>query len=245
MTTLFFSACLLSSALAMADDNEAIHSPEQPHAAEEAQHEEGGHATEEGGHHVDYLGDDDGDHVPNWRDRTNDQDPEQANEAYVVKDILLHAFNLFLLLALLFWLMRKPVKIALKNRADSIRRELTEAARLRDEAEKRHQELSARLDHFEDEVQAIRDEAKQDAQEEEAKLIERAHQEAKRIAETTERNIRDEVSRARLALQREAVELAVELAQKTLASELKDDDQKRLAREFLSTIKNNGVGNHG
>ena len=238
MKPVFFAACLFASTSVLADDVKGTTGATEHESTEEAHHEEGGH-------HVDYLGDDDGDHVPNWRDKTNDRHPEQINEAYVVKDLIFHGFNLFLLLALLFWLMRNPVKNALKSRAAAIRRELTEAARLRDEAEQRHQELSARLDHFEDEVQAIRDEAKQDAQEEEAKLIERAHQEAQRIAESTERNIRDEVSRARQTLQKEAVELAVELAQKTISSELKDDDQKRLAREFLNTIKNNGVGNHG
>ena len=40
--------------------------------------------------------------------------------------------------------------------------------------------------------------------------------EAERIGKTAERNIRDEVARARTSLRREAVELAVELAESTL-----------------------------
>lgn len=148
-----------------------------------------------------------------------------------------HAFNLALLIGVLIYVARRPVVDALSNRAHDIRRGLTDAARQRDEAQQRHDEIVARLDRFEDEVDEMKAEASVAARHEEERLIERAHTEAARIAETAERNIREEAQKARIALRKEAVGLAVQLAEQTLRSQIQSDDQRRLARQFLASIQ--------
>ena len=61
-----------------------------------------------------------------------------------------------------------------------------------------------------------------------------------RIGEAAERNIRDEVARARDQLRRDAVALAVELAEENLKEQVNSDDQQRLARAFLDTLNQDG-----
>jgi F-type H+-transporting ATPase subunit b len=225
VSTLGTSASAKPSQLPESHGVPAEHGAEaSEHGAPAAEHG----AASDGAHHADYTGDHDGDHTPNWRDGDS---PD-----YVLGNIGQHVFNLTLLVAFLVYVGRRPVLDAVKNRALGIRKEITDAARLRDEAKQRHEELSARLSGFEEEVRTLRADAEIDAKVEEQKLIERAHEEAKRIGQIAERNIRDELVRARVALRKDAVDLAVKLAEQVLRSEVEPEDQRRLARQFLESL---------
>jgi F-type H+-transporting ATPase subunit b len=186
-----------------------------------------------GAHHADYTGDADNDGTANWLDSDSDD--------FTAMDVGLHAFNLALLLAIIYFLAGKTLRQALKDRATGIRKNLADSAKELDQAKKRYEELEARLGRFEDELVTMRANAQELADEEEVKLIERAKAQAVRIADSAERSIRDEANRARNSLRKEAVELAVELAQTVLSKQVKAADQKRLARDFLEALNDNGV----
>ncbi len=204
---------------------------EEPHAAVTGEHAEGVQ-------HVTYSGDDDHDGVPNWRDPANGS---EANEdTYVVTSLAWHAFNLTLMVGIIAWFVRRPLMDTFRDRALGVRKELTDAARRREEAQRRHQDLITRMDRIEHEVADLEDHAEADARREEEKLVERAEREAARIAEQAERNIRDEVQRARTTLRTEAVELAIQLARATLENQVSKADQQVLARDFLASLKNGG-----
>ncbi|HHO51181.1 MAG TPA: hypothetical protein ENK18_09995 [Deltaproteobacteria bacterium] len=210
---------------------------------------EAGHATQaeaghgEGGHHY-YTDDDDADGVPNWRDATTGFEPN--TETYEVRKLIFHAFNLIILFGILGYFVRRPLKDTLRNRALGIRKELTDSARRRDEAHQRHQDLLARLEQIEQEVQAMAAEAEAEAAQEEKRLIERAEREAIRIAEQAQRSIRDEVTRARNVLRREAVELAIQLAEEKLHNKVSTADQRTLAQDFLASLRpTDGEATHG
>jgi len=193
---------------------------------------EGDHGGGHGGHHY-YTADDDHDGTANWLDSDSDM--------YAVSDLAFHAIHLLIFLGLAVWLVRKPMSDALANRAANIKKELTDSARARDEAYQRHQELVARLDKVASEIEAMEADAVTDAANEEQKLVERAQREAERIAEMAQRNIRDESTRARNALRKEAVELAVELAEGILSKSVNAADQQALARDFLTSLASNST----
>lgn len=155
-----------------------------------------------------------------------------------------HLFNVTLLFGVLVYLARAPLMDEVRGRAVEIRKRITEAARGRDEARQRHEELTTRLARFDEEVKALKDAAVEAAKHDEARLIQRARAEAERLRETARRNIRDEVVRAQVTLRGEAVELAVKLAEKTLQSAVQGDDEKRLAGQFLTTVRSDEV-THG
>jgi len=189
---------------------------------------EGDHGGDHGGGHHYYTADDDHDGTANWLDSDSDM--------YAVSDLAFHAIHLLIFIGLAVWLARKPMGDALANRAANIRKELTDSARARDEAYQRHQELVARLDKVASEIEAMEADAVSDAANEEQKLVERAQREATRIGEMAQRNIRDEATRARMALRRDAVELAVELAEGILTKSVNTSDQQALARDFLNSL---------
>jgi F-type H+-transporting ATPase subunit b len=157
-----------------------------------------------------------------------------------------HAINLAILVGVLVFALRRPLADALGNRAHEIRKEITDAARARDEAQKRYDELLARLSAFEAEVTGMKAQAQAEAAAEEQKLVARAHDEAARLGQIAERNIREELVRSQLALRKEAVDLAVQLAEETLRARVQSADQARLARQFLDSLTNDpGAGRHG
>jgi F-type H+-transporting ATPase subunit b len=158
-------------------------------------------------------------------------------DTYVVKSIAFHLLNFVLLIGALVYAARRPLMDTFRDRALGVRKELTDAARRRDEAHQRHQDLLARLERIEHEVGDMEAQAEVDARREEEKLVDRANREAARIAEQAERNIRDEVQRARTALRQEAVDLAVKLAEGTLKASVSPADQQALAREFLQSVR--------
>jgi F-type H+-transporting ATPase subunit b len=201
-----------------------------PEAAEAAEAAEGEAEVE-----PQYTADDDHDGTANWID--------SDSELYVIKPIAFHVLNLAILGAILGFVLRGPIGDALRNRASGIRKELSEAASARDEAKRRADALAARLAKFEDEVTAMRDQAKAEAAAEEARLVKRAHEEAARIAEASQKSIRDELVRAQVALRKDAVDLAVQLAESTLREQVQPDDQKRLAEAFLASLNQEGSSN--
>lgn len=159
--------------------------------------------------------------------------------------IAFHAFNLFLLIALLTWLLRSKLKDALANRATRVKREIDDSNQLRKDAQTRFAELEARLSGFEGELSKMREDAETAATKERESIMARAEEDAARITESAERTIRDETERARQALRREVAVLSIDIARDRLEKQVSADDQKRLAKDFVDTVKsdNSGVTN--
>jgi len=170
--------------------------------------------------------------------------PEHLDRATAIK-FAWHAFNLLLFVGVVVYLARRPLTDELRRREHDIRMELTDAARARDEARQRHDELGTRISRFEEELEEMLDDARVEAKREEERLIERAHTEAERVGQAAQRSIRDEVIRAQVALRQEAVDLAVALATRTLRDQVQPNDQRRLARQFLDSLQADGVNRHG
>ncbi len=222
----------LATALVLATGTASASPDDEQHVEQQAHGE--AHGEEHGGaHHISYTLDDDGDGTANWRD-------SDAEEAYVLDKLIFHAINLLLLFGILFWAVRRPAADFIRERALLIRKRLTDTKALRDDAEKEHAEIEARLAKITDEVANMRARAQTLAEKEHADLVARSHLEAERIAKTAQRNIRDEVVRARNTLRQEAVELAVQLAESTLRDAVNQADQQKLARQFLSSLNNEG-----
>jgi len=199
----------------------------------QAAHGEGdAHAEDHGDHHY-YSDDDDGDGAANWRD------PD--SESFVLKKLVFHLFNLLIFIGIGVYFVRQPLADALRTRALAIRRALADSATTREAAQERYDEVSARIGKLHEEIAAMKIQAGKDAKAQAAAQIERAHADAVRIGESAQRNIRDEVARARADLRRDAVALAVELAEANLRQAINGEDRQRLAREFLASIHDDGA----
>jgi F-type H+-transporting ATPase subunit b len=150
----------------------------------------------------------------------------------------LQLVNLVLFAAILLVFARRPVMDALKDRAGAVRKQLEEAARLRDDAEARYADVDQKLQALDRRIEAMKAEAAAEAEAEGKRILERAEADAARVKETAERTIREEAERARTAIRREAVAQAAQLARARLESEISPEDQERLAQAFLARVQN-------
>lgn len=165
------------------------------------------------------------------------QEGEGADEyALHVDQIVYGVINLSIFLVLLYLLARKPVAAWVANRAASIRSGLDEAARVQAEARSRFDAVERRLESLDGDLETLRADARSDADREGRLLEARAESEANRVRESAERAIREESARARAEIREEAVALAMQLARETLSRSISQDDQERLAREFLAAV---------
>jgi|GEM_PF-539452 len=163
---------------------------------------------------------------------------EAAAEAVHVDwvGIGLHLFNLALLLVVIGYFARKKIRDALADRTAEIKRDIDESNRLRKESRERFEEIEARIAGFEQRIAGMKAQAELDATEERQAIMERADRELVRLQESTERTIRSETAKARMALRRDAVALAMELAEDRIAANVGASDDQRLAEDFFQEI---------
>lgn len=168
-----------------------------------------------------------------------------ATFAEVGSKIGFHAFNLLILIVLIVWLAGGKIKDALASRSTGIRVELESAAQAKAEAKERFEALQARLDSLDSQIKDMRTEAEAAAELERTAIEARAQRDATMLRENAQRSIRDEVTRARAELRREAVGLAVELAGQQLRSQITTERQAGLTNQFLASVDNSTDNSNG
>jgi len=148
-----------------------------------------------------------------------------------------HVVNVVLLLAVLIYFARKPVLSYLAERHDSIANNLESSAKLLAEAEGKLSEWSAKVANIDREAAEIRDATRRAAEMERDRIVADAEVTAERIRRSAGAVIERELQLARVALRREAADLAVELAGKLLEEQVDDGDKTRLIDEFIGHVE--------
>jgi F-type H+-transporting ATPase subunit b len=155
--------------------------------------------------------------------------------------------NFVILVAALFYFVRKPALTFFAERRDGIRQDLAQAAELKKQAEERYAKWQRRLADLEQELDGIRDTARQRAEEERESILADARASAERIQRDATAAIEQETRRAQEQLRDDASNLSIELAAGILKQQVGDSDRDRLLDEFISRIEQapraNGGGN--
>ncbi len=234
LSLLFIGLLSAGSAFAEADP----HATDGPDAQAPSGHAEP-HGDEHGGDHAEPHGDEHGDEHggDHAEPHGDDHGDEHGATPIPLKDIGFHAFNFVLMYVVLFFLARKPVAELLKQRQSSIRQDLEGSARDLEVAKERYDSLVKKLAAFDDELSAMKNEARQDAEQERLYIAERTERDAMMLREMTAGAAREETRKAHAELQKNAVDLAVKLAEEKLRAEIATSDHQRLANEFLSVLK--------
>jgi F-type H+-transporting ATPase subunit b len=149
--------------------------------------------------------------------------------------------NFALLLVVLVVLLRKPIGEYFRGRRAEVKSELDAAGELLAQAEARHSEWQHKLIDLDTELDSIRATSRERAQQEHDQVIADAHAAAERIKRDATAAVDHELRRGKAALQREASDLAVELAEKILREQILESDRDRLADEFISQLERSGA----
>ncbi|MBU0517153.1 MAG: F0F1 ATP synthase subunit B [Proteobacteria bacterium] len=170
--------------------------------------------------------------VPAWA-----AEAAQGDSSGMWWNLLFRTMNFVVLVAVLWWLLRKPIKNMLGGRRESIKAELEELERAQAEAEQALAQADAKLKDVEARQEEIVKGYVQAGEAEKARIIDAAHQSAGRIKEMADLAISQEIKHARAELMDELAEMSAKLAEDLIKRNIGPDDQKRLVGEYLEKVK--------
>jgi F-type H+-transporting ATPase subunit b len=146
--------------------------------------------------------------------------------------------NFLILVALLVFMMKKmDIKGYFRKRTELIEQSLKEAREAKELAQKALAEIEERLKVKDKEVADIVTAAQESGEREKIRLVEEGEKLKARILEQTKNNIAFELKTAKEAIKQEAVDIAMELAEKKLKGKLTKEEQMRLLEESISKIE--------
>jgi F-type H+-transporting ATPase subunit b len=151
-------------------------------------------------------------------------------------ELIAPGLNFTLLVILLVYFTRKPVKEMVRNRRDAIKTMVDEAAAQKSEAEKKFREFSDRLNAFESEAKAALDRAREEGETLKARIIKDAQASAERIIRDAEASSAANLNETKDQIRRETIAKAVDLAEKMIRDRLSSDDQRRIVDEYVGKV---------
>ena len=122
------------------------------------------------------------------------------------------------------------------SRREGIEKALTEAKQAKADAEAKFAEYDQKLALATEEIEEISNAIRREGELEQKKIIESAREMAIKIEKDAENAAALEVAKARSELQREAVELAVTLAEDLLKKNFTKEDDARLIDEYMKKV---------
>lgn len=163
-----------------------------------------------------------------------------GEETPLWKEYMWKIINFLVLVFILFKFGKKPLQNFLKQRSETIAKTLQEAKAAREAAEKALREVEERLRTKDAEIEAILSAAKRSGEQERNAIIEEGSKLKEKILEQAKSNIEFELKNAKKVIKAEAVELAMELAEKKLREKLTKDEQEKLLEDSLVKIGGKG-----
>ena len=152
-------------------------------------------------------------------------------------DQFVKLFNLTLIVVALYFILRKPIKRFLSDRARQINESLSAADKAREEAVRRLHEVEERMAGLESAVEEIKQRAREEGNAEKERIIAAAQAEAERILAEARREIENRLKAGRLELKAYAAELAVSKARAILAERIGDEEDRRLVASFIDRLE--------
>jgi F-type H+-transporting ATPase subunit b len=150
------------------------------------------------------------------------------------KTFALQLLNFGVLLFILIWFGGRAMNKSLRSRHEQLKGDINEATRLRDEAAQKFKAQDQRVADLEKEIAALRASLRQDAEREQARLLEGAQERAKKIQDEMRFQLNQQVKEAELLLRAEVASASVKLAEELVRKSLNTDDERRLAQEFVA-----------
>ena len=134
------------------------------------------------------------------------------------------------------YLLRKPMREFFTGQREVIQSSIEEARRAREESRARLRGVEERLARLEQEVEALRREAAENAAAEKQRIQETAQREAERILSTARAEMESVTRAARLELRAYAARLAVSLAEQEIRQRLTPQAHAALFQAFAGHL---------
>jgi F0F1-type ATP synthase membrane subunit b/b' len=155
-----------------------------------------------------------------------------------MESLVTSSFNFAILVGILGYKLRDPIKTYVTQRHHSIRNELQSVKEHLRQAQEKYDEFSAKLKAIDSEISILREQTKQETQ----ALKQRVLVEARRIAGTLVSDAKNSASGAfadlRSQLSLELTHKVMDRAEQLLRDRVTGDDRVRIRQEFSRQVEN-------
>jgi ATP synthase F0 subunit b len=144
--------------------------------------------------------------------------------------------NLGIFVAILVYLLRKPLSNAFKTKREAIRAELIRAEEEKQAALNRLTVTEAKLARIESESGEIVEKARREAAEEKARILREAEEEIARLRAQAESEIERKAQQARLELRRFSAEESIRLAEEKIKQNIDAAKDAQLVKANIQSL---------
>ncbi len=160
-----------------------------------------------------------------------------AGDGGLVKTAIFHLINLVLLLGVAIYFVRAPLNRFLKDRKEQITADLEAAKKLHEEARAMLDKYGEQLSGLEAEKEQVLREYRELGESERDRIIEAAQNQADKITADAQRTVDNELTRAKVALEAEVMELATQMAEDMIKERMNANSQTKLIDGYLGELE--------
>jgi F-type H+-transporting ATPase subunit b len=154
--------------------------------------------------------------------------------------------NLVLFLGVMLYFVARPLAAIFRKRQLEVEERLKEAKALRAEAARLEAQVQERMVRLDQEIVEIRARGIAEGEAERTALSERADREVERVRREAEEEIGRRLAAAKQELRRVAADLTANAARELLASQINEEDRRRLLEESVARLaEKSPAGNAG
>jgi F-type H+-transporting ATPase subunit b len=152
---------------------------------------------------------------------------------------LWRVINLLVFVAVLAYIFRNKLKIGqvFESRARQISNDLESAKQEKVEARQRLAEIDARLSRLDEDIAAIRAEAKEEAEREAERIKQAAQADAEKIQQMARREMEGAMRAARAELRAFVAEHSIQIAAGLIKQEMRPEDNRRIITDYLNQLE--------
>ncbi len=144
--------------------------------------------------------------------------------------------NFTALVLILFFILRKPAANFFTDRIRLIKEQLHDLEAQKKEAEKKLAEYNEKLAALDDEAEKIIQQYQKQGEDARENILKQAEAAAAKMEEQAKKTINYEFSQAKLKLETELFDSAVEKAEDRMKTVITDQDHERLVDEYLDKV---------
>jgi len=151
--------------------------------------------------------------------------------------VIKHAVNLLILIGIIAYFSKTPIKKALERRRSNLSTEIDRAKIEMDDAKKRFEEYSKKLDSLESETASLIKSIREMGENERKEIIAQAEKTCDLIKKETKETIELETFRAKQKIQEEVIVNSMELAEKLIREKMGDVYNSKSVDKLISQIE--------
>lgn len=155
------------------------------------------------------------------------------NWSFVIK----HALNLGILIGILIYFLRIPIKGALEKRRSNLSREIDEARHSIEVARQKYDEYNEKLARLDEEITGLKESIGKLGETEKDEIIAQARQTCKLIKKDTSDTIELEALRAKQEIQEEVVGSSLEIANRLIKEKIGESYNTKAVDNLISQIE--------